>query len=425
MKILIAEDDIIIKRTFLEKIHWEENGFQVVGMAQDGQEAYEIALYTCPDIILTDIEMPRMSGLELAEKLQGSLEDCRFIFLTAYDKFDYAREALRLHACEYILKDSNEEEVLCAVKRAAGEIRAHNRNARLTRMGREQMIKNSIFRLLQDSVSAEESIVLCNNLEINPEECQYRVLVIRAGRDTGGTRPSEDVVSENDLKEVLEKYITGWEDKCWLINWNQYQILLTRVKTQEEDEIFHKAQGLSEFLFRRLNQSIYVGIGGLCGGKTPFSSSFDDAVFAINDDSQGNVRVYRELSQSGTIRRIREYILQNYSDPELSLNKLSEKMFLTPSYISSLFKRYTNSNFKDYLISVRMKQACRLLRFTNLKSYEISAMTGYSNPQYFSVLFKKFTGETPTQYHNKRYQEKEETEYSREGGSNETVEGQD
>lgn len=424
MKILIAEDDTIIKRTFLERIHWEENGFQVVGMAQDGQEAYEIALYTCPDIILTDIEMPRMSGLELAEKLQGSLEDCRFIFLTAYDKFDYAREALRLHACEYILKDSNEAEVLGAVKRAAGEIRAHNSNAKLTRLGKEQMIKNSIFRLLQDSVSPTESAALCHNLGIDSEKNQYRILVIQTGRGNGGKRPSENAASENDRKELLEKYLTGWKGKCWLINWNQYQVLLTWVKTQGEDEIIHKAQELSEFLSRKLNQSVYVGIGGTCGGAIPFSSSFDDAVFAMNDDSQGDVRVYRELSQSGTIRRIREYILQNYSDPELSLNKLSEKMFLTPSYISSLFKRYTNSNFKDYLISVRMKQACRLLQLTNLKTYEISAMTGYSNPQYFSVLFKKFTGETPTQYHNKRYQEKKEKEYSK-GGRNEELERQD
>lgn len=413
---------MIIRKTFLEKIHWEENGFQIVGMAQNGKEAYEIALYTCPDIILTDIEMPHMSGLELAEKLQGALENCRFIFLTAYDKFDYAREALRLHACEYILKDSDEEEVLRAVKRAAGEIRIHNRNVKLTTLGQEQMIKNSIFRLLQDNVSQEESEKLCRNLGIRPEVYQYRVLVIKIGKERGEKRPSENVVSENGMEDELKEYIMAQEETCWSISWNRYQVLLAEVKIQDEKYILDKMKKLSGYLSKKLKENVYVGIGGICGGEIPFSRSFDDAVFAMNDDSQGNIRIYRELSQSGTIRKIREYILQNYSDPELSLNKLSEKMFLTPSYISSLFKRYTNSNFKDYLISVRMKQACRLLQFTSMKSYEISAMIGYSNPQYFSVLFKKFTGETPTQYHNKRYQKKGKEHSEHEGERNDTME---
>lgn len=88
-------------------------------------------------------------------------------------------------------------------------------------------------------------------------------------------------------------------------------------------------------------------------------------------------------------------------DPELSLNKLSEQVYLSPAYISSLFKRYMDSNFKEYLVRLRIKEACRILENMDVKSYEVSEMVGYPNPQYFSVLFKKITGEAPTQYHNR------------------------
>ena len=167
MKILIADDDEIIRKTFIEKIPWEENGYEVVGAAQNGQQAYEMALYTCPDIVLTDIEMPLMSGLELAEKLGEVLENCRIIFLTAYDSFDYAREALRLHACEYILKNSQEEEILKAVAQAAGEIRIRDRNVHLTNLGKELLEKNRMVKLLQDNVTEEEYLSICRDMNID------------------------------------------------------------------------------------------------------------------------------------------------------------------------------------------------------------------------------------------------------------------
>ena len=69
MKVLIVEDDEIVRKNVVERIPWEENGHEIVGIAQNGMQAYEMALYTCPDIIMSDIEMPVMNGLELADSI--------------------------------------------------------------------------------------------------------------------------------------------------------------------------------------------------------------------------------------------------------------------------------------------------------------------------------------------------------------------
>ncbi len=402
MKILIADDDEIIRKTFIEKIPWEENGYEVVGAAQNGQQAYEMALYTCPDIVLTDIEMPLMSGLELAEKLGEVLENCRIIFLTAYDSFDYAREALRLHACEYILKNSQEEEILKAVAQAAGEIRIRDRNVHLTNLGKELLEKNRMVKLLQDNVTEEECLSICRDMNIDVERFQYQVMVLKAGEEKETSiRPSESIGIEDELKTLLENYLGKRKIRYWASGWNQYQVVFIETEKQKDIDILTIVEELTDQLGERLPFNVIAGMGRMCNEKVDFSGSFDDAVFAVNDDSQGRVRFYRELGQSKFIRDIREYIQKNYADPELNLNKLSEQVYLTPTYISSLFKRYMNGNFKEYLVRMRMKEACRLLKTTDLKSYEISEMVGYPNPQYFSVLFKKFTGETPTAYHNR------------------------
>lgn len=411
MKILIVDDDEIIRKTFLEQIPWEENGYEIVAAASNGEEAYEIALYTCPDIILTDIEMPVMNGLELAEKLQEVLEGCRIIFLTAYDSFEYAREALRLHACEYILKDSQEEEVLQALEREAEEIRIRNRQVHLTGLGRELLERNRIFRLLQDNITEEEKKSICQDLEMDLQSCRYQVAVVKmADRGNGQRRASEAVAEEDELGELLKECLKNREGRSWIFYWNRYQVILAESSAQGDGQadFLKMAENMAEELEKRQFCGVTIGIGRLCCQETAFSSSFDDAVFAVNDDSQGKIRFYRELGQAKFIREIREYILKNYADPELSLNKLSEQVYLTPAYISSLFKRYMNSNFKEYLVRLRMKEACKLLENTDMKSYEISALVGYPNPQYFSVLFKKYMGETPTQYHNRLQEAKKE-----------------
>ena len=97
------------------------------------------------------------------------------------------------------------------------------------------------------------------------------------------------------------------------------------------------------------------------------------------------------------IKTITEYIADHYHNENLDLKEVAEKVHITPSYVSTIFKKYTDVNFSDYVIRVRMEKAIELLVHTDLKVYEIAERIGYPNTQYFSVPFKRYTGHTP--YH--------------------------
>lgn len=118
IKLLIAEDELLSLED-LENLSWDSVGIDAVFTAENGAVAYELALIEKPEIILTDIQMPKMGGLELSEKLSSILPETKFIFLTAHDNFDYAKAAVENQVLSYILKPFDEEELLATVKKAA------------------------------------------------------------------------------------------------------------------------------------------------------------------------------------------------------------------------------------------------------------------------------------------------------------------
>lgn len=101
------------------------------------------------------------------------------------------------------------------------------------------------------------------------------------------------------------------------------------------------------------------------------------------------------------MEKVKDFIKKHYGDEKLSLNIIAEEVFLSSNYISTLFKKQENITISDYIIQVRIAKAQELLNSTNYKTYEIANMVGYTNSQYFSVLFKRSTGFSPTEYKQK------------------------
>ena len=121
LRILIVEDEEIIRRGLLSTIDWAGMGCCVVGDAPDGREGLELLRRERPDVVLTDIRMPCMDGIEMAERAwtEGILP--QLVFLTSYAEFDYAQKALRLHAADYLLKPVDEAELAALMRRLAKE----------------------------------------------------------------------------------------------------------------------------------------------------------------------------------------------------------------------------------------------------------------------------------------------------------------
>jgi len=127
LRVIIVEDEDIIRLGLEKTVDWASMGAKVVGTAADGVEGLALVEAARPDVLLTDIRMPRLGGLELARRARETHADLSVVFLTSYAEFDYAREAVRLGAADYLLKPVDEA-ALCAVllklaaqKGAAGE----------------------------------------------------------------------------------------------------------------------------------------------------------------------------------------------------------------------------------------------------------------------------------------------------------------
>ncbi|MBB6732449.1 response regulator [Cohnella zeiphila] len=121
-RLILADDEADVREGVLQEIDWENNGFEVADRAENGREALEMAERCLPDVLVTDIRMPFMDGLELAERVRGLRPDTKIIILTGYDEFEYARQAIRLQIAEFVLKPFSKEELLQALRKVKAEL---------------------------------------------------------------------------------------------------------------------------------------------------------------------------------------------------------------------------------------------------------------------------------------------------------------
>lgn len=126
LKVLILDDEFII-REGLCAFPWEPYGCEVVGSAEDGKEGLRLAKTLHPDILLSDIKMPEMDGLEVSEKVKSAFPETEIVLLTGYDDFEFAQQALRIGVAEYLLKPIDFKELEAVVEKICGRIRKHQK----------------------------------------------------------------------------------------------------------------------------------------------------------------------------------------------------------------------------------------------------------------------------------------------------------
>lgn len=119
ISVFLVEDEVIMRNGIKRNIPWEQEGFTFAGEASDGELAWPLIKKTRPDILITDIRMPFMNGLELSELVRKELPETKIIILSGYSEFDYAKQAITLGVTDYLLKPITSEKLLEAVRRVA------------------------------------------------------------------------------------------------------------------------------------------------------------------------------------------------------------------------------------------------------------------------------------------------------------------
>jgi AraC-like DNA-binding protein len=279
----------------------------------------------------------------------------------------------------------------------------------LTEKGRVLYEQSQLSRLLavdRESTDAlDENHVRALGIDFSHSTC--RIGVIRMFSGQNNPRPSERIFDEGRALDIcralLEKQ--GYPSLC--VGYEGYIVCFLPLDDSKEECCLEFWKVFIEMIHKLYGLSISIGVGRLCRSFDDIPDSFDDAVFAAEDcETAGDVQIWQPLdgpseSLAARIGKVRNFIQENYTDKNLTLNVLSSRIYLSPAYISTLFKRYIGKNFKSYLTFLRMKKACELLTESAFCTFEISEAIGYPNSQYFSVLFKKHTGMAPTEYREK------------------------
>lgn len=242
-KLLIVEDEKMIRDGLVNQVPWSEYGYETVGSCSNGASALDMIRRELPDVVLTDIKMPVMSGIELMERIKNDYPKIKIVILSGYNEFEYARKGIEYGAYSYVLKPTKEKDFSEVFLRLKKELDALNENAD------------------------------------NTEQC-----------------PTENVPG---------------------------------------------------------------------------------------------------------VELVKKFIAENF-ERKITLEEVSNLVYMNPSYFSSFFKSKTNRTFIEYLTQVRMNKAKELLRHKDTRVYEVAGMVGYDDFRHFSRIFKRYTGQNPHDYRNNR-----------------------
>ena len=410
LRLMIVDDDEILRNGLVHNICWNEKNIEVVGTARNGKEAVEKIPILEPNLILSDVQMPFMDGLELAEYVSKVYPNIKLILLTAFEIFEYAQRALKYGVTSYVLKYESNDKILDEVATAAEKYVRERESRRLVQEGKRQMKYELIRDLCWKELNQEEihkRMQLCEWAEDNAE---YGILLCHVSNNA--TEKTLNYLNRvRKISEQIKRILLEYVQEVYKFSEEHYTILLTKQdKNLEWSTVLNTLE--EKICFWEKEDQMEI----LCGTDQPtkelkdiherYSHSketLEKEMLLVHSENSPRIIIYgtsRHGQGQGAeiIERIKNTIDRHYSDEKLSLNMIAEEVFLSSNYISSLFKKQEQMTISDYIMQVSISKAKKLLSSTNYKTYEIANMVGYTNSQYFSVLFKRITGYSPTEY---------------------------
>lgn len=181
MKLLIADDEEYTRLGIRDSFDWESLGFDSVALARDGAEALRIAKWFAPDLIITDVKMPQMDGIEFAREILRLLPRCKLLFISGYIEVDYFKSALKLDAVDYIVKPIDKEELRRAVRKALDALEKQKRIEEIQLDNREMKRVRLLWAMIRSEPMEEWMDELCRELHF-PKKSPYVFLIVRSSR---------------------------------------------------------------------------------------------------------------------------------------------------------------------------------------------------------------------------------------------------
>lgn len=405
--ILIVDDETVILEGLREVIADSGLPLKEVRTASSADEALRLYERTPFDILLTDISMPRMDGLKMAEEMKKIWPHTAVIFLTGFQDFEYAREALRLHSFDYLLKPMPDEELLERLRAVMEALDSRWMNqfvyncdeifaARCKNRESAEELRQQMRRGRTDFKSLQSSGF--------PFDRERRLRLLVFAYQTEQIRVNPDTLHDW-ITEILRKLTYGYGYVCGFSDSPGYSVFLVQ-KSADSEELFtgvyRALEEMQGYFYTRLDLNMtivvshrsvwerWIELAGKLLAQTRESGQYG-ALYTYEEDLEaredGNLLMYR----------IRDYISRNPGE-DLSLGRLAQQFHINPSYLSRSFHQTIQTSLSLYTAQIRMEEAKRLLRETDDKICDIAQKVGFGTQGYFTKVFRKMVGISPKEY---------------------------
>lgn len=529
-KVIFADDEPIIRESIHRIVNWESCGFNLIASVTNGHELIEAVEEHNPDLVITDINMPFIDGLQAGREIRRINPNIKLVILTGYNEIEYVHEALNLKVYKYILKPISSNklmETLEGIKKDLDLERKKNEKlleiqglytTGLTTL--QNMYLNYLLKNTEDKNSLTENAKALS-LDILLRDV-FTVAYMGTDYSSLSNNKMSKEASRFALYNIANDIINDEKDGFVILNENQVVILFCLNTENNEGINYEKIEIVMESIRANIkliyNFDIFVGIGrhvkdtkeirlsfeeAKCAAKfaentnqnlivnikdiqqnfntdinltsNPFINSLDLLLVSNENDIKENImyiyennnifdvnylrlyvtdiililikkaesigiefdsfiheylpisinnleeplhileklsdflnvyinktKISHEKNKKTAFLKAKEYIDENYSNLEISLQNVCENIHLSQSYFRSIFKQETGMTFGNYLTTLRMDKSKKMITETNLKNYEIAELVGYSDPHYFSYCFKKFYGMSPNHYRKRQ-----------------------
>lgn len=397
IKVLIADDESIVRRGLMATVNWSRFNMEVVADAPNGQKAWEAFLLHEPEVVITDIVMPGMDGIELAKRVKEKSPNTRVLLLSCHRDFEYAQKGMMLGASGYLLKTAFEDEELAYYLQKFEEELAGNSEpppvVRTANSNEEDAQWNAAFYAW-----------LCgfrNNFQVELKlrwETQWfwlnephEIILVKIFESCEQSLPATIKSSNRGgeyWKYLGDKLLQETEGPCAYIPCGV-------------DRCFYFYRPTARLKVERLLKEskascpqLHWSSRGSVKGMDGWLEAVQELHRAAELERKFELRVN---SWPETVMRSVLLVADNVSEP-WSVSDVAHRVGLSRSHFSTLFKKVTGENFVSFLYRMRLKTAQDLLLNTTMTLQDIAERIGMVDGKYVSKWFKRCCGMTPSQY---------------------------
>lgn len=385
-KLILVDDEKMILNSLSRYIHNQLPDFELCGCFYDGEEALAYLLEHPVDIVLTDICMPQMDGIELAKEISTRLPHCVVIILSGYGEFEYAQKAIKYNVFNYMLKPFDYRKLKNILEKARG-LSAARRHTSLSSDIIEEEAELFFVDLFFGSIFSGKELkerFATLHFPFSLEESEgFLVKISLNERSLSAALHYEIDRLAFSLKNVL--YFSMPDTLFYFVrkaSFDYYYIAVTRHLPKSQNRLQIQSN-LKEHLSLDCTVDLYHHFDSF----KEFVQKKKTITANAENDTQTNDDV---------ILKAIDYINHNFAQ-ELSREMVAASIYLSPSHFSYLFKQKTGTSFMDYLTTVRMQKSIELLS-TSMRINDIAEKIGYQNRNRFIINFRQYTGYTPTEY---------------------------